>query len=462
MAEHTVLIVDDEEDVRDVVRLTLELCADVHVIEASTAAEAESLLKETKGVSLIIGDYSMPGETGLDLYNKVKAQANPVPFILLSSDAPIEEFSGDAFFGYVEKPNFVEPLTEMVKKYFDQAAPLSIETKSKAGDFVPIRLALLLKIGVIGYDLYLKMSDRKFVKVFHPDNQFEPLDSKRFSEKNIQNLYLRHEDALAFLRDFERVVAATSDADNIKDDSVFEVSKATNEIIMSVAKSFGWSEDVQRLTKRNVKLAMRLVKKNPKIRQLIKEKLIDRDDYLPSHSLLIAHVACGFAVDLEWESKFTFFKISIAAILHDITLSDQEIERVFELDQRAARREFAQEPDVKKYKAHPKQASEMISGFAEMPPDVNKIIAQHHERPDGTGFPAGLAHMRINPIAVLFIFTEDFVNYLFDIDEFEIAVEQFLAERRELYSVGTFKKLYDIVREQFPELDAASSGRMVS
>lgn len=459
MAKHSVLIVDDEEDVRDVVRLTLELSADVHVLEAGSTDEAIEIIGQTQGLSLVIGDYSMPGADGLDLFNQIKSTQKNIPFILLSSNAPVEQFSGDSFVGFVEKPNFVEDLTDMTKRFFEQATP---EVSSKAQkDFVPISIALLEKIGVIGYDLFLKMSDRKFVKVFHPDNEFEVLDSKRFSEKNIQSLYLRREDAIAFLRDFERVVAATADLENVNEESAFEVSKATNDIIMAVTKSFGWSDDVHRLTKKNVKLAMRLVQKNHKIRALIQEKLIDRDDYLPSHSLLIAHMACGLAIDLEWESKFTFFKITIAAILHDITLSDQEIDRIFELDQRAARKEFAQEPDVKKYKSHPKAASEMISGFAEMPPDVNKIIEQHHELPDGTGFPAGLTHVRMNPIAVLFAFTEDFVNYIFDIDEFEIAVETFLMERREVYSIGQFKKLYDIVREQFPDQDTAQAKRLV-
>lgn len=63
------LIVDDEEHIRRLVRAILTRLArtyDVRVKEAANAAEAIALL-ETEPFHLIISDHSMPGRTGIDL-----------------------------------------------------------------------------------------------------------------------------------------------------------------------------------------------------------------------------------------------------------------------------------------------------------------------------------------------------------------------------------------------------------
>lgn len=451
MATHTVLIIGKEEDIRDVVRLTLELSLDVHAVECASAEQALGILTNNARVSLIVCDSELTDKNAFEFYQCLSESHAKLPFFLLSNSAPVEDLPKSAYFSLIDRTNFLEPLTEMAKKHLNSHDSAEFGTSERSAEFVPLRLSLLLRVGSIGYDLYLKMSDRKFVKVFRPDDEFETLDSARFKEKNVQRLYLKYNDAIAFLREFATIVAASTEADNLGSDLGFELSQATNEIILSIAKSFGWSDEVQLLSKRNVKLALHLAKKHKTVRGLLQQRLIDKDDYLASHCMLIAHIACGLALKLKWNSKFTLFKISVASILHDLTLTDSEIERIFELDQRVLRPEFSNEPDVKKYKRHPKETADIVADFRQMPPEVNTIILQHHERPDGSGFPEGINHHRMNPVAILFIFSEDLVNYLFDIDGVDLAVEQFLMDRREIYSLGAFKKLYDIVRSQFAD-----------
>ena len=86
-----------------------------------------------------------------------------------------------------------------------------------------------------------------------------------------------------------------------------------------------------------------------------------------------------------------------------------------------------------------------------MPPDVDSIIAQHHERPDGSGFPRGLTHLRIGPLATVFIVAHDIVTYLFDNDiaganvEKGLDLDKFIEQKSKTYQMGTFKKVIAVV-----------------
>ncbi len=80
---HTVLVVDDESDVRGIVEaLLFEL--EVTVVHAESVVEARSRFSNFH-IDLVLSDIAMPGgETGIDLLNWCRKEHIPVPFILLS------------------------------------------------------------------------------------------------------------------------------------------------------------------------------------------------------------------------------------------------------------------------------------------------------------------------------------------------------------------------------------------
>ncbi len=78
-----VLVVDDEEDLRRLVRLSLS--ADFEVLEASHALEAIEQVR-AHDVEVVLLDVMMPGMSGLEAVPKLKAAARgPLPVILLTA-----------------------------------------------------------------------------------------------------------------------------------------------------------------------------------------------------------------------------------------------------------------------------------------------------------------------------------------------------------------------------------------
>ena len=87
--------------------------------------------------------------------------------------------------------------------------------------------------------------------------------------------------------------------------------------------------------------------------------------------------------------------------------------------------------------------------------DEVKIIAQHHVKPDGSGFPAGLTNHNLNPIVCLFILAYDFTNVLVQstVNMEDIDSEQILALLGDSYQQGNFEKPYLALRRAL-KLDA--------
>ena len=104
MKKKLVLIVDDEKDLRKIIRYNLEQ-EGIASIEASDGSQAIDLL--SKNPSLIILDIMMPGKDGYEVCKIIRDNGNTVPIIFLTAmDREFDELKGLEVGGddYIRKP----------------------------------------------------------------------------------------------------------------------------------------------------------------------------------------------------------------------------------------------------------------------------------------------------------------------------------------------------------------------
>ncbi len=87
MPKHTVLIVDDEAAIRDMLCIALE-AADFNVLDAENAQQAHAAIID-KQPDLVLLDWMMPGTTGLELLRRLKRDdlTAKIPVIMLTAKA---------------------------------------------------------------------------------------------------------------------------------------------------------------------------------------------------------------------------------------------------------------------------------------------------------------------------------------------------------------------------------------
>ena len=86
----TVLLVDDEEDIRESLRALFEACLEEVEVRTAESGPAALEVLAREPVDLIVTDYKMPGMTGLELLAQAAKVAPQVPRILVTAFPDLE------------------------------------------------------------------------------------------------------------------------------------------------------------------------------------------------------------------------------------------------------------------------------------------------------------------------------------------------------------------------------------
>jgi DNA-binding NtrC family response regulator len=122
----TILLVEDEDVVRNVTREVLELHG-YCVLEAIDADEGLQLYRENVDIiDLLLTDVVMPGRNGREFANQLLAMSPSLKVIFMSgyTDRTIvrDSFS-DPNINYLQKPFTLDTLTEKVLQVLEQNSP---------------------------------------------------------------------------------------------------------------------------------------------------------------------------------------------------------------------------------------------------------------------------------------------------------------------------------------------------
>ncbi len=112
-----------------------------------------------------------------------------------------------------------------------------------------------------------------------------------------------------------------------------------------------------------------------------------RDPYTAGHQHRVAHLACAIAQEMNL-SKKQVESINIAGILHDIG-------KIFVPSEILSKPGKLTELEMQLIKTHPLVGKEIVEPIPFDFP-ISKIIAQHHEKLNGSGYPYGLVGSQIS------------------------------------------------------------------
>lgn len=140
--KHTVLIIDDENDIIDILSFILKRNG-IDVVTAADGIEALKLINSQK-FSGIVSDLLMPNMDGIALLKMVRANGNKVPFIFLSGHASsLDEHAMINYGAYelIHKPD-IDKIPEALTKLFK--AHQEVVTLEQSGDEIAMEFLELL------------------------------------------------------------------------------------------------------------------------------------------------------------------------------------------------------------------------------------------------------------------------------------------------------------------------------
>ena len=139
MPKHTILLVDDEVAIRDMLSIALE-AADYNVLQAENAQQAHAIIID-RHPDLVLLDWMMPGTTGLELLRRLKRDelTEKVPVIMLTAKAEEDSKISGLDSGaddYIAKPFSPRELISRVKAVLRRIGREELKDPICVGDMV--------------------------------------------------------------------------------------------------------------------------------------------------------------------------------------------------------------------------------------------------------------------------------------------------------------------------------------
>ena len=118
MTRKHILVIDDEDDIREVARMTLDLVGGMQVTTAASGAEGIAAAAEVKPDAILL-DVMMPGLDGPETFRRLREQdsTRDIPVVLLTAKvqaADRKRFEDLGVTGVLTKPFDPMQLSEQV------------------------------------------------------------------------------------------------------------------------------------------------------------------------------------------------------------------------------------------------------------------------------------------------------------------------------------------------------------
>ncbi|MGE3611404.1 MAG: HD-GYP domain-containing protein [Bacteriovoracaceae bacterium] len=426
-------------------KFVLESLLHTDVTELESEEKALTFLKNLSAApSLIIYDYSPHAYLLEDFIAHLQKNLKSVRIIVLA-DKVTEEARGllkaQEQVRLISESSLPMELIEDAKNIFEKNGQFKNED-----EYCRMDINFLSILDGINKNLFIKIGQNKFIKVFNEDDNTNLLDLKKYQEKGITYLYVKRETALWITSQIQSQIHIFLKANNFRfilRGASESAEKKFEQKILRLDDEVHIDTEFRDTINKAIERIRQIVEKEPKVENLLKTLKNNQDKYafFTQKMNLTSVIACCLSKELEWHSKNTLDKLVYASVVSDITLAVRpELLEIPNYQQFLLVKDKFTEDERKFYLSHPADSANLIRRyFTSAPPDTDDLAYQQHEQPDGNGFPRGLKAEKISPLGALFIVATDFSYYF--LKDSDPSMEDFILKAQSKYDYVNFRKV---------------------
>lgn len=233
--------------------------------------------------------------------------------------------------------------------------------------------------GTGGYSLYSAI-----------DMRFEQRDSKRLLDSGVEFVYVSVKDHQVYYRTMEGALEKIVADPNIKAERKSEILYATSiELSNQLLAAPPGKEEVQRaanLARATVQLIM---KDKAAFGRLC--EAFNHDFYTATHLVNVCSLTISLAQKMGLVDPQVLQLLGTGGMLHDIG-------KIFVPAELLNSPNPLTHEEFELIRTHVDRGRQHLEKVMDVPPEMLAIIAEHHERMDGSGYPNGLKHDELSPL----------------------------------------------------------------
>ncbi len=431
MAIEKILIVDDEEEIREVMFMMIETIGQYKIIEASSGNSAIEILKKDQDVGLVFCDYRMNDGNGGEVFQWVQKSRPKLPFVLVSTAEPRDIDSLRNLFAlnplndHIVKPFDDDMLRKSIERVFVKSDSLRKTHTNEKLSFCQMKIDEFLLHNIM-CKVFIKINDDKYIKIREEGDGSVDLIVK-YRDKGMDDIFLIKSDYEALLNKRTTTVTLAKDAA-----TSFEF---TREIIRNLG--------IQEITIQQIDQTLENVEDeisdHPDLVKFLNRFKLKRS-YISDHAMLTAYLSSAVAKLMTWNSTTIYKKLIFASLFKDISLEKDHHAQIINIDSSSFRE---LDPDSQTLvKNHMYISAQYFERLQSISDDVRHLLLTHHERPDGLGFPRGLDSNRVSPLEALFILCHNYAHELLMNECDFVRNKQWIKSTEEFWMTGNYKRAY--------------------
>lgn len=260
-------------------------------------------------------------------------------------------------------------------------------------EYLPFRVSTLRGDQKIDFNAYVKVNDKMVLYVRKGDS-FEGTRLTRLKEKKLKKMFLKAEDEPTYLKYLERNIEMAYDKNSGK------TIENRSEIIQGQQQSnaeevFEDADNVEAYKSTRdaaEKFVNFLQSEDQAFASMMSISNVDSN--IAHHGVTVSTLATMLAKQLNITDPKLTHMIALGSLLHDFDHFHNGLNISRPISS------FTPE-ELVKYKNHPRAGAEAVKEKKHFDPTVIKIIMQHEEIIDGSGFPLGLREKDLEPAVIL-------------------------------------------------------------
>lgn len=256
--------------------------------------------------------------------------------------------------------------------------------KDKSDPFIAVSMDVLRGgLRDIPFDLFIEVSGENYAHLFSKETGIDYERLHQYRQKGVTHLYIRASEEGAFLKYlangpqkiFENPTATPAD-------QLVALINMTEQNLAELFSRFPTDAQTTKTTRTIIHNYLKILSDNPDQLKIL-VRLASLGNYHYYHAVATSVFSIFLAKNLKQYSPAMLETLGLGGFLHDVGMIEVPKE-ILEAPRKLTASEFE---NIKK---HSHRGLELLSSAKNIPDEVCYIIYQHHEQPNGKGYPNGL------------------------------------------------------------------------